>query len=80
MLDTLLEAFAGKKGVWRKEGATLRNIFQDGDLMAKVEGALAKADFKIELWTDEEHRLWKIEKKTTSEQEDTIDWNFIRYV
>src|SRR5947208_9913363 len=35
LLDSLLEAFAGKKGVLREDGATLRNIFQDGDLMAK---------------------------------------------
>src|SRR5471030_672193 len=61
MLDVLLEAFAGKKGVWRKEGVTLRSIFQDGDLMAKVENALDKAGFKTDLSTDEEHGLWEIE-------------------
>ena len=80
LLDTILEAFAGKKGVWRKEGATLRNIFQDGDLMAKVEGALAKAGFKTELSTDEEHGLWEIETTTTSGQGVAIDWNFASYV
>ncbi len=80
LLDTLLEAFAGKKGVWRKEGATLRNIFQDGDLMAKVEGVLAKAGFKTELSTDEEHGLWEIETTTTSGQGVAIDWNFASYV
>jgi DNA gyrase subunit B len=80
LLDTLLDAFAGKKGVWRKEGATLRNIFQDGDLMAKVEGLLAKAGFKTELSTDEEHGLWEIETTTTSGQGVAIDWNFASYV
>jgi len=80
LLDTLLEAFAGKKGVWRKEGATLRNIFQDGDLMAKVEGSLAKAGFRTELSTDEEHGLWEIETTTTSGQGVAIDWNFASYV
>src|SRR5438876_1585314 len=40
LLDTLLEAFGGKKGVLRKEGTTLRKIFQDGDLMARVEAVL----------------------------------------
>jgi len=80
LLDTLLEAFAGKKGVWRKAGATLRNIFQDGDLMAKVEGVLAKAGFKTELSTDEEHGLWEIETTTTSGQAVAIDWNFASYV
>jgi len=80
LLDTLLEAFAGKKGVWRTAGATLRNIFQDGDLMAKVEGVLAKAGFKTELSTDEEHGLWEIETTTTSGQGVAIDWNFASYV
>jgi DNA gyrase subunit B len=80
LLDILLEAFAGKKGVWRKEGATLRSIFQDGDLMAKVEGKLAKAGFKTELSTDEEHGLWEIETTTTSGVGVAIDWNFASYV
>src|SRR5258707_2188173 len=80
LLDILLEAFAGKKGVWRKQGATLRSIFQDGDLMAKVEGALAKAGFKTDLSTDEEHGLGEIEVTTTSGVKVSIDWNFASYV
>jgi DNA gyrase subunit B len=80
LLDVLLEAFAGKKGVWRKEGATLRSIFQDGDLMARVEGALDKAGFQTELSTDEEHGLWEIETTTTSGVGVAIDWNFASYV
>jgi len=80
LLDTLLAAFAGKKGVWRKAGVTLRSIFQDGDLMAKVEGALAKAGFKTELSTDEEHGLWTIETTTNSGVNVSIDWNFASYV
>jgi len=80
LLDILLEAFAGKKGVWRKEGLTLRGIFQDGDLMAKVEKALDKAGFKTDLSTDEEHGLWEIEVTTTSGVTVAIDWNFASYV
>jgi DNA gyrase subunit B len=80
LLDTLLEAFAGKKGVWRKEGATLRSIFQDRDLMAKVEKALDKAGFKTDLSTDEEHGLGEIEVTTTSGVKVSIDWNFASYV
>jgi DNA gyrase subunit B len=80
LLDILLEAFAGRKGVWRKEGATLRSIFQDGDLMAKVEGALAKAGFTTDISTDEEHGLWEIETTTTSGVNVSIDWNFASYV
>jgi DNA gyrase subunit B len=80
LLDTLLGAFAGKKGVLRKEKITLRTVFQDGDLMAKVEGVLAKAGFKTELSTDEEHGLWEIETTTTSGLGVTIDWNYASYV
>ena len=80
LLDTLLGAFAGKKGVLRKDKITLRTVFQDGDLMAKVEGILAKAGFKTELSTDEEHGLWEIETTTTSGLGVAIDWNYASYV
>src|SRR4026209_2836668 len=66
LLDTLLLAFAGKKGVLRKQGTSVRNVFQSRDLMAKVEGVLDKAGFKTELSTDEEHDLCAIETITTS--------------
>ncbi len=80
LLQTLLEAFGGKKGVLRKEGATLRKIFQDGDLMARVEAVLAKAGYKTELSTDEEHGLWEIETSTNSGINLSIDWNFASFV
>jgi DNA gyrase subunit B len=80
LLDTLLLAFGGKKGVLRKEGITLRKVFQDGDLMARVEGVLAKAGYKTELSTDEEHGLWEIETSTNSGVNLSIDWNFASFV
>jgi DNA gyrase subunit B len=80
LLDTLLEAFGGKKGVLRKEGATLRTVFQSNDLMAKVEGVLAKAGFRTDLSSDEEHGLWEIETTTTSGLNLAIDWNFASFV
>ena len=80
LLDTLLAAFAGKKGVLRKQGTTLRKVFQSTDLMAKVEGVLAKAGFKTELSTDEEHGLCEIETTTTSGLNLAIDWNFASFV
>src|SRR6185436_9379352 len=80
LLNTLLEAFAGKKGVLRKEGMTLRKVFQSTDLMAKVEGVLAKQGFKTELSSDEEHGLCEIETTTTSGMNLSIDWNFASFV
>ena len=56
MLNVLLESLSGRKGVLRKEGQTLRKVFQDGDLMAKIEGALAqgrlqdRADYRRRAW------------------------------
>ncbi len=80
LLATLIDAFGGKKGVLRKEGMTLRKVFQDGDLMAQVEGVLAKAGYKTELSTDEEHSLWEIESFTSTGVHLTIDWNFASLV
>jgi DNA gyrase subunit B len=80
LLTVLLEAFGGKRGVLRKEGATLRKIFQDGDLMATVEGVMAQANYPTELSTDEEHGLWEIQTVTASGKSVTIDWNLASYV
>jgi DNA gyrase subunit B len=80
MLNVLLESLSGRKGVLRKEGQTLRKVFQDGDLMAKIEGALDKAGYKTELTTDEEHGLWEIETTTNTGVNLVIDWNFASFV
>ena len=80
LLDSLLEAFAGRKGVLRKEGRTLRAVFQDQDQMAKVEGALAKAGYQTDLTEDEEHGLWKIQTVTNAGLSLAIDWNFASFV
>jgi DNA gyrase subunit B len=80
LLDKLLEAFGGRKGVLREEGSTLRSVFQDGDYMARVEGVLDKAKYKTDLSTDEEHGLWEIETTADSGASVCIDWNLASYV
>jgi DNA gyrase subunit B len=80
LLTTLLEAFAGKKGVLRKEGTTLRNTFQSKDRMEAVQEALEKAGIRAELSPDEEHGLWEIETTTASGVTLAIDWNFASFV
>jgi DNA gyrase subunit B len=80
LLNILLESLSGRKGVLRKEGLTLRKVFQDADLMAKIEGALDKAGYKTELTSDEEHGLWEIETVAASGVNLVIDWNFASYV
>src|SRR5688572_8639427 len=60
---------------------TLRNVFQDDELMAKIEGRLDKAGYKAsELTPDEEHGLWKIKTVTLTGTNVTIDFNFACYV
>jgi DNA gyrase subunit B len=80
LLKVLLEAFGGKRGVLREKEATLRKIFQDGDQMARVEDVVAKAGYKTELSTDEEHGLWEIQTTTAAGNSVTIDWNFASFV
>jgi len=80
LLDVLLEVLAGRKGLLWKEGLTLRKVFQDGDLMQKVDNAINKAGYETELTPDEEHGLWEIETMTRAGVNIAIDWNFASYV
>src|SRR5881394_4052601 len=80
LLDTLLQAFGGNKGVLREEGATLKRTFQDENLMARVEGVLDQAGYQTDLTEDEEHGLWEIETTTISGNAVAIDYNFASYV
>jgi len=80
LLDVLLEVLAGRKGLLRKEGLTLRKVFQDGDLMQKIDNAINKAGYETELTPDEEHGLWEIETTTRAGLNIAIDWNFASYV
>jgi DNA gyrase subunit B len=80
LLTLILEALGGRKGILRKEGQTLKNVFQDGDLMAKVEDRLAKAKYKTELTTDEEHGLWEIDTVTVTGVAVKVDWNLASHV
>ena len=81
LLNVLLESLSGRKGILRKEGLTLRKVFQDEELMAKIEGALDKAGYhRTELTQDEEHGLWEIETVSSTGVNLVIDWNFASYV
>ncbi len=80
LLNVLLESLGGRKGVLRKEGLNLRKVFQDEELMAKIEGALDKSGYKTELTSDEEHGLWEIETVSATGVNLVIDWNFASFV
>src|SRR5262249_19482685 len=63
IVDTALEALAGRKGLMQKDGRKLHDVFADESLLGKVEAALAEAGFKTDLISDEEHGLFEVEVK-----------------
>src|SRR5207244_12705001 len=75
LLDTLLVAFGGKKGVLREEGATMKRTFQDENLMARVEGVLDQAGYQTDLTEDEEHGPWEIKTTTIAGNAIANDYN-----
>jgi DNA gyrase subunit B len=80
LVDALLDAFAGREGVLARSAVRLRKIFGEQELMAKVEGRLAKAGFATELTSDDEHGLWEIDISYPNGQRLKIDWNLASYV
>jgi DNA gyrase subunit B len=81
LVDTALEAMAGRKGLMQKEGRKLHDVFADEGLLGKVEAALAEADFKTELISDEEHGLFEIEVKNVGNGSSVlIDWELATHV
>ena len=80
LLNALLVALAGPKGLLRENGLSLRDVFHNEDHMARVEGVLAKGGYKTDLTEDEEHGLWEIETRTDSGVAVCVDWNLVSYV
>ncbi len=80
LLNVLLEAFAGKDGILTAKKVKLRQVFEQEELMAEVEGKIAQAGFKTELLTDEEHGLAEIEITFPNGTSLLFDWNLASYV
>jgi DNA gyrase subunit B len=81
IVDTVLEAMSGKKGLMQKEGRKLHDVFADEELLGKVEAALADAGFKTDLTSDEEHGLSGIEIKAVNNGGSVvIDWDLATHV
>src|SRR5262252_4998403 len=81
IVDTALEALAGRKGLMQKEGRKLHDVFADESLLGKVEAALAEAEFKTELISDEEHGLFEVEVKLAHNGSRVlIDWELATHV
>jgi DNA gyrase subunit B len=80
LLNTLLEAFGGTRGLLRKEGMTLRHVFENEEEIAGIEGFLADKNYKTKLSEDEEHGMWEIETTADAGISVCIDWNLASYV
>ena len=80
LMNALLEAFASKRGVLAKHNVKLRKVFEQEDLMAEVEGFIARAGYRTELMSDEEHGLSEIEITFANGTKILFDWNMASYV
>jgi DNA gyrase subunit B len=81
IVDTVLDVMSGRKGLMQKEGRKLHDVFADEELLGKIEVALAEADYKTELTSDEEHGLSEIEIKGVSNGSSIlIDWDLATHV
>jgi DNA gyrase subunit B len=80
LLNILLEALGGQEGILRDEELTLRNVFENEDYVAQIEGMMADERYKTELLEDEEHGMWEIKTRTDAGVSVCIDWNMASYV
>ncbi|MBA4122821.1 MAG: DNA topoisomerase (ATP-hydrolyzing) subunit B [Acidobacteria bacterium] len=80
LLDVILKAFVGKNGVLNRKNVKLRQVFEQEELMAEVEGRISEAGYKTELMTDEEHGLAEIEITFSNGTTLLFDWNLASYV
>lgn len=80
LTQAVIEAFAGKDGVLSTTNTKIRKIFDQQDLMARVEGRIAKDGYKTELMSDEEHGLWEVIVTLVNGQRLMIDWNLAQHV
>ncbi|MEO8043144.1 MAG: DNA topoisomerase (ATP-hydrolyzing) subunit B [Acidobacteriota bacterium] len=80
LTEAVIDAFAGKEGVLSTTNAKIRKIFDQQDMMARVEGRIASAGYKTELMSDEEHGLWEVIVTFPNGQRLMIDWNLAQHV
>ncbi|MEO7539191.1 MAG: DNA topoisomerase (ATP-hydrolyzing) subunit B, partial [Pyrinomonadaceae bacterium] len=80
LVQLLLDAFAGRDGIVKRNNLKLRKIFGEQELMAEIEGKLADAGYNTELTNDVEHSLWEVDVAYPNGQKLKVDWNLASYV
>ncbi|MEP7337130.1 MAG: DNA topoisomerase (ATP-hydrolyzing) subunit B [Acidobacteriota bacterium] len=78
--NAVLEALSGINGLLQKEGRKLHDVFKNQDLLGQVEAAIAAAEYKTELISDEEHGLSEVEVKLANGASVMIDWELATHV
>ncbi len=78
--NAVLEALSGVNGLLQKEGRKLHDVFKNQDLLGEVEAAVAAAEFKTELTSDEEHGLAEVEVTLANGSTVLIDWELATHV
>lgn len=80
IVDAVLETLSGRDGVMQMVGRKLHDVFADENLLGKVEAAIAEAEYKTELTSDEEHGLSEIEITLANGSSVIIDWELATHV
>ncbi len=80
LTDLLIDGLAGPKGVMVKKKVKLKEIFQNDDLLAQVEGFVAEGGYKTELVSDEEHSLSSLLITFSNGQSVTFDYGVASFV
>ena len=80
LLDALMEALGGVDGLLRKDGMTLRSVFETEESITQIEEVLAKRGFTTQVAADEEHGMWELETTGESGVTTCVDWNLASYV
>jgi DNA gyrase subunit B len=77
LLNRLLESVAGAGGM-RANGFTLKQIFEDGELLGEIERVIQQIGYQTKILQDEEHGLNSLlaEREKTGKTI-TIDWEFL---
>jgi len=78
--NAVLEALSGVNGLLQKEGRKLHDVFKNPDLLGQIEAAIAAAEYKTELISDEEHGLSEVEVKLANGSSVMIDWELATHV
>ncbi|MFV0389265.1 MAG: DNA topoisomerase (ATP-hydrolyzing) subunit B [Pyrinomonadaceae bacterium] len=79
--NVILDAFAGKEGLLKRDGVTIRKVFSDKELMAEIEARILDLGYDVETIEDSENEnMCGIIVNLESGGSAIIDWDLAGYV